>query len=61
MPFTLTCLSGCGFRTTADSREDVGVLVMEHMDDEHDTPVDPFEAGELAIQRNAGPSSQSSN
>ncbi|WP_411967106.1 DUF1059 domain-containing protein [Haloferax sp. YSSS75] len=51
MTFTLTCLSGCGFSTTADSREMVGVLVMEHMDAEHDTPVDPFEAGELALRR----------
>ena len=61
MPFTLTCLSGCEFTTTADSREGVGVLVMEHMDDEHDTPVDPFEAGELALKRDSGRTRQSSN
>ncbi|MFC7202484.1 DUF1059 domain-containing protein [Haloferax namakaokahaiae] len=48
--FKLTCLSGCGYDTTASSREDVGVLVMEHMADEHDTPVDPLEAGELALK-----------
>lgn len=35
------------YRFTTDG----GVLVMEHMDAEDDTPVDPFEAGELALKR----------
>ncbi|WP_410766684.1 DUF1059 domain-containing protein [Haloferax sp. DFSO60] len=48
--FKLSCLSGCGFGTTASTRKGVGVLVMEHMADEHDMPVDPLEAGELALQ-----------
>ncbi|KAB1193423.1 DUF1059 domain-containing protein [Haloferax sp. MBLA0076] len=54
MVFKLSCLYGCEFTTTADSREDVGVLVMEHMDDEHDTPVDPLEVGELALKSHDG-------
>ncbi|AKU08368.1 DUF1059 domain-containing protein [Haloferax sp. Atlit-12N] len=56
MEYELTCLYGCGHTSTADSREGVGVLVMEHMDDEHDTPVDPLEAGELALKRFDGAS-----
>ena len=55
MVFELSCLYGCDFTTTAESREDVGVLVMEHMDDAHDTPVDPLEVGELALKSYEGP------
>jgi hypothetical protein len=53
--FKLTCLSGCGYDTTASTREDVGVLVMEHMADEHGMPVDPLEAGELALKTHEHP------
>ena len=62
MPFKTSCLSGCGATITAGSPEEVGVLLMEHMDDQHDTPVDPAEVSKFAIHTRsevlaAGPSS----
>ncbi|WP_396613485.1 DUF1059 domain-containing protein (plasmid) [Haloferax sp. S1W] len=50
MPFKTSCLSGCGATITGDSPEEVGVLLMEHMDDQHNTPVDPTEVSDFAIQ-----------
>ncbi|WP_081605255.1 DUF1059 domain-containing protein [Haloferax gibbonsii] len=52
MPFKTSCLSGCGATIEGESPEEVGVLLMEHMEDAHNTPVDPLEVSEFAIEVN---------
>jgi hypothetical protein len=48
--FRLDCLDGCGYVASGDSRSAVGSAVAEHMWSAHRMPVDPAEAGELAVQ-----------
>jgi hypothetical protein len=52
MPFKMSCLYECGTTIKGESPEDVGTLVMEHMDDAHNMPVDPLEVSEFAIEVN---------
>jgi hypothetical protein len=49
--YEVSCLHECGFVAVAETRLTVGSLLMEHMSDAHDTPVDPREVGDLAIRR----------
>jgi hypothetical protein len=51
MKYQLACLCECGHVATGDSRTDVGAALADHMGSAHDVPVDPAEAGELAIRR----------
>jgi hypothetical protein len=51
MTYELACLCGCGHVVEEGSRRELGTRIMEHMDEAHGVPVDPVEAGELAIRK----------
>jgi hypothetical protein len=50
MPFKSSCLCECDVAVEGATREDVGVRLMEHMDEAHGIPVDPVEVSEFAIE-----------